>query len=231
MELILKDTNIFDDNIDEKLSQIIKSSRDEFNPGNTYKFTVSFEVKLLNDPRFEKFNVPEPSKSSKGTRKDKIYDVLSFQLKKLENVLDENDIKVYSTTIQGEQLEVDNTVKIDFTEDNSNEQTTLGKGKNNKRPKISTVIPSLPYTKQNVTNLASERISKIFYQLMNIIKNKKIMSDILEIDETDEEKKLFKAFADQYGELWLTTSEKEKELLNRLKERCEFVLKKYSDEG
>lgn len=230
MELILKDTSIFDETIDEKLGRAIKSSKNKFSIESVYRFTVSFHVSLLNDPRFVEFNVLEPNKSSKGTRKDKIYDVLGFQLKKLEKVLEKYEIEVYSTTIQGEQLEGLNTVKIIFTIDYLKEQLTLGKVKNNKRPKISTVIPSLPYTTQNVTNLASDRINHLFNKLMNVIKDNKMMSDILEIDETNDEKKLFKAFAYQYGELWLTNSEREKELLNQLGERCETVIKKFISE-
>ncbi|WP_026673605.1 hypothetical protein [Alkalihalobacterium bogoriense] len=230
MEFILNKTTIFDENIDEKFSEVLKSSSDSFAAGNVYKFTVSFHVNLLNDTRFEEFILPVSRKRSNDTRKDKIYDVMSFQLKKLEKVLEENDIEVYSTTIQGDQLAEENIVKIAIDEDLTANQNTSGKGKNTKRGKVSSVIPSLPFTQQNITNLASERISKLFNELMNIIKNKKIMSDILEIDETDDEKKLFKAFASRYGGLWLTTSEKEKELLDQLRNRCEYVLKKYTEE-
>ncbi|KYG28209.1 hypothetical protein [Alkalihalobacillus trypoxylicola] len=230
MEFILNKTTIFDENIDEKFSEVLKSSRDSLSAGNVYKFTVSFHVNLLNDPRFEEFILPVSRKRSNDTRKDKIYDVMSFQLKKLEKVLEEIDIEVYSTTIQGDQLAEENIVKIDIDKDLTSNQNTLGKGKNTKRGKVSSVIPSLPFTQQNITNIASERISKLFNELMNIIKNKKIMSDILEIDETEDEKKLFKAFAKRYGGLWLTTSEKEKELLDQLRNRCEYVLKQYSEE-
>jgi hypothetical protein len=229
MEFILKNTDIFDEDIEKKFSRAL-TSRDKFDAGSVYKFTVSFHVNLLNDSRFEEFKLPVPRKSSKDAKKDKIYDLMSFQLKKLEKVLEQNDIKVYSTTIQGDDLAEEKILKIEIEEDTSSNQNPLGKGKNIKKGKVSSVIPSLPFTKQNITNLASERICKIFNELMNIIKNKKIMSDILEIDQTDDEKKLFKAFANRYGDLWLTTSEKEKQLLNQLRERCEYVLNKYSKE-
>lgn len=231
MEFIIKGTDIFDEEVGEKFSQAIQSSEDKIKKDKVYKFIVSFHVNLLNDSRFEEFNLPVPSKKNTGTKKDKIYDVLSFQLNKLVKILEENDIEAYSTIIQGDKLEeVVNILKIELVEDESPEKTYSGKGKKNKRPKVSSIIPSLPFTTSNVTNFASERITKIFNELMNIIKNKKIMSEILDIDETDDESILFKAFANQYGELWLTTSEKEKELLNQFRERCELVLNKYSSE-
>ena len=46
---------------------------------------------------------------------------------------------------------------------------------------------------------------------MKAMKYKKIMSDILGIDETEDDKKLFKVFVQQYGELWLTTEDREKD--------------------
>lgn len=53
------------------------------------------------------------------------------------------------------------------------------------------------------------------------------MSEILEIEETQDDNILYKAFVEQYGELWLTTSEREKELLNRLKERTLLVVNRF----
>jgi hypothetical protein len=232
MEIILKGTDIFDKEIDEKFRQAIQSFGDKLNKDNVYKFIVSFHVNLLNDSRFGEFDLPVTSKKNTGTKKDRIYEVLSFQLDKLVQILEVNDLEAYSTIIQGDKLEEVNMLKIELVEDESPEKNSSGKGKKNKRPRVSSIIPSMPFTTSNVTSFASERISKIFNELMNIINNKKIMSEILDIDETDDESLLFKAFSNQYGELWLTTSEKEKELLNQFKERCEMVLNRYEkDKG
>lgn len=42
---------------------------------------------------------------------------------------------------------------------------------------------------------------------------------------------MINAFRQQYGDLWLATSEREEEILNRLKERVLFVLKKYEGQS
>jgi len=52
----------------------------------------------------------------------------------------------------------------------------------------------------------------------------------LEIEETEDEEILFQAFAKPYGELWFTVDKKERELLDQLKEKTLFVLKKYMAE-
>ena len=226
MEYILYNTDIFDEDIAIKFRNAIKGDLHKFIEEKTYRFTVSFNVNLLNDIRFQKFNIPTPSKTNKGTKEDKIHDVMNFQLKILEEVLVENGVEVYSTTIQGDNLETDDIIKIEITEDTT-PPTFTGRGKNKKRMKVNCIIPSIVYTRETATKLASERLSKIFSDLMNVIRDKKIMSEILEIEETADDNILYKAFVEQYGDLWFTTNENEKELLDRLKERSISVITKY----
>lgn len=226
MEYILENTDIFDEDITSKFSKVIKNDMHNFIKEKPYRLKVSFHVNLLNNIKFEKFNIEVPSKTSRGTIKDKISDVMSFQLKRLEEILSENGIKVYSTAIQGDLLEKENIIKIEIIEDNA-VPTYTGRGKNKQRLKVSCIIPSIAYTRETATKLASERLSEMFNDLMNGIRNKKIMSEILEIEETEDNNILYKAFVEQYGDLWFTTKEREKELLDRLKERGITVLNKY----
>lgn len=229
MEYILNDTDIFDEELDHKFGEILNNDRGAFEKGKSYVFKVSFHVNHLNSSKFQEFNLPVPSKTSKGTAKEKIYDVMSYQLKRMEEVLKQNEIESYSTTIQGDNLKKENIIRIEIHEDTS-EPAYMGRGKSKRRMRVSSVVPSLPFTQDNVSKLASERLSKIYGDLMNIIRNKKIMSEILEIEATEDDEKLIEAFVKQYGALWLTTKEKEKALLDRLYERCISVVSKYTDE-
>lgn len=229
MEYILNDTDIFDEELDQKFGEILNKNKDVFEKEKTYVFKVSFHVNHLNSSKFQEFILPVPSKTSKGTAKDKIYDVMSYQLKRMEEVLKQNEIESYSTTIQGDNLKKENIIRIEIYEDTS-EPAYTGRGKSKGRAKVSSIVPSLPYTQDNIAKHASERLNKIYGDLMNIIRSKKIMFEILEIDETEDDKELFGAFVKQYSELWLTTKEKEKALLDQLYERCISVLSKYADE-
>ena len=228
MEYILQNTDIFDEKIGAKFNNVIEE--DSFANENVYELTVSFHVNLLDDSRFEEFNIP-PSIKNKGTKKDKIYDVMSFQLNQLKQILIENGIEVYKTTIQGDYLEAENMIKIDISEDTSEPYYT-GKGKSKKKMKINvcSIVPSKPYTQETITKLATKRISEIFCDYMNVIKDKKLISEILRIEETDDIQIIFKAFVEQYGDLSFTTNEKEKELRNQLFERSKFVIGKYIDQ-
>lgn len=226
MEYILENTDIFDNVLEEKFGKLIFEDIISYCNEDAYSLTVSFHVSLLSDSRFEGFDIPVPSKTSKGTRQDKIYDVLSYQLRKLEQRLNENCIYICSSTIQGAQLNNVNIIKVEVKRDISEPRYT-GRGKNKKRMKISSIIPSLPYTQELVSKFAAERLGKMYWELMKIIRSKKIMAEILEIEATEDDNDLIKAFVNQYGGLWLTTKEKEKALLDRLMERCLVVLNKH----
>lgn len=197
MEYVLHNTDIFDEQIGEKFGKVIINNQNDFIKGTAYVFTVSFHLKLLQDKRFYQFDLPASKLVTRPNKKDRIYAVMGFQLEKLEQVLQENGIEAYSTTIQGDTLDAEDIIKIKLLEDTS-EPSFRGRGKKKKRTKVSCIVPSLPYTSGLVTELASERIGKLFYNFMSIIRNEKIMSQILGIEETDNKDLLFRAFAKQY---------------------------------
>ncbi|MGQ7276618.1 hypothetical protein ACT91Q_01475 [Brevibacillus thermoruber] len=223
MEYILENTDIFDEEIDANFKHVLLNNMDSLQ-NKVYSLTVSFHVNLLHSNRFDKCAIL-PSKSNDGSREDKIYDVLSFQLNKLVQLLAEFGIEVFSATIQGDILEAENIVKISLIEDTS-EQLVTGKREKQQMMRVISIIPSLPYTHKTASKLASEKLNNIFSDLINIIKDRKLFSEILGIEETENYGTLFKAFVEQYGELWLATDDRRDELLNRLMERSTFVINK-----
>jgi len=167
MEYIFKNTDIFDEKIDIKFKDIIINSKNEFDENKIYKLKVSFHVNLLSDPRFQKFNVPVRSKLSKGTEEDNIRDVMSFQLERLEDILAQNSIEARTTTIQGDYLDEENIIKIEIYEDNSRSMYDK-KGKRIKGPKVSSIVPSLPYTQDTISKFASQRTNELYASVMKL---------------------------------------------------------------
>jgi len=230
MEFILQNTDIFDEAIDEKFNNVIIANKDKLITGNIYKLIVSFHVNLLEDIRFEEFNIPpDPCianlcKTNKIIKKDKS-DVMSYQLNRMKHVLNKNGIIVYLSEIKGDIIESEDIIKIEIFDDNSEPNCTV-KGKKNKRMHIINIVPNEPKTRETITKLASKAISKIFNDLMDALRDNKLMSELLEIKETDDREILFQAFDEQYGDLWLCSKERKTELLKRLRERGLFVLNK-----
>lgn len=231
---MLRDTDILDPTLAEKFDTVILNETHHFDAQKVYKFIASFHVGLIKDlSGFGSFILPASdkviNKRKKMDEKDKMYDVLGFQLKQLENILQKNNIEFYSSTIQGDQLESTHIIKIEIVEDES-EPVTTTKGKKHRRGKVSSVVPSKPYTVNLVSKLASERLNELYNKIFNVIRNKRIMSEILEINETDDDNLLFQAFVKEYGDLWLTTTAKEKELFDKLIKKTTEVLEKYKEQ-
>lgn len=233
MEYVLSNTDIFDPELSEKFATIVMIERHQFEVQKVYKFTASFHVDLIKElSSFNRFVLPAAdqtiNKRKKKDDKDKMYDVLSFQLKQLETVLIKNNIEFYSSSIQGEQLKSVTIIKLEIVEDLSKPKVN-SKGKKQHRGKVSSVIPSLPYSQNLIAELSSKRLNELYDKVFNAIRNKRILSEILGIDETENDNLLFQAFVREYGDLWLTTTVREKELFDKLIKRTTEVLEKHNE--
>jgi hypothetical protein len=217
MEYVLRNTDIFDEQIGTLFNQEILANLGCFGTGKLYKLVVSFYVDLLHDKRFESFNI-SPSKTNRGEPTDKIYDILGHQLHVLEQMLANNGIEVQSATIKGEELQEENIIRIKLAEDNTTPYYR-GRGKGKKLFKAFSIVPSRPYISGIASKEAGKALGKIYWDIKNLVRDNKLMSAILEIDETEDEKVLIKAFLEQYRDLWFPTKERKEELFNRLQER------------
>ena len=223
MEYILSNTDILNEQIGVLFNREILANSGCFVTGRAYRMVVSFNVNLLHDRRFEEFNVPLPSKANAGTEMERIYDVLWHQLHVLEQILVNNGIEVNSASIQGEDLQEEPIVKIEMTEDDAN-PIYSGRGKKKKQLKVFSIMPSRPYITGIASKMAGKELGEIYYKIMDIVQDKKRMSKVLGVAETEDNEILINAFLDQYQELWLVTGEKKMELANRLQDKILNVM-------
>ncbi|MEK4289408.1 hypothetical protein [Paenibacillus sp. FSL P4-0502] len=228
MEFILRDNDIFNVNLSEEAKNEIIPFFDSSPLDCTFHLTISFNVNLLNDTRMDLVDVPLKKWEENITRKDKIYNILHFQLDKIDKALCDSGLNISRATIQGEELEAMNYIKIQLIEKDSSPNTSKNK-KNSKPMKVKSVVPSLSFIQETVSSYAGERLTNIYIDLMKSIRSKKIMSEILEIEATDDDRKLFDAFCNQYQDLWFPTKDEKELLLNKLREKIESVVKKNID--
>ena len=166
MEYVLGSTDIFDENLDELFKQKLTSDITSFIPGKSYELTVTFHVNLLHDKRFDECVAPEP-RTKNSTRVDNINDWLSYQLKKIEQVMKDKAIEVYSTKIQGDELNNDRIIKIEIEEDSSTPMFR-GRGKNKKRMGVSVIMPSRPYISEVGSKFMAESLGEIYAKIMGL---------------------------------------------------------------
>ncbi|MCM3628781.1 hypothetical protein M3194_15665 [Paenibacillus glycanilyticus] len=232
MELVLNNTDIFDNSLDTKCKDLFLKSLDKLNSDLAYKITVSFSVKLLNDQRFESVQLPTQTKKLKardvGTelRKEKIYALLKIQLSKVESIINELNITTYSLSIQGDNLESDNIVKVTLIQDET-KPVLNANNKRNKIMKVTAVVPSLPYIQNELSEFTSKRMNKIYDQIFGLIRSKKLRAEILDMKEDDDENELFQAFVRQYRGIAFNTDAEVKRIRDQLIARIESVLEEY----
>lgn len=233
MEFTLVNTNILDPSLAEKFDSFLKNDLPQMEP-KVYRFIINFHVDILfHRTGINNFALPPSGRTNhqkKNDDKEKMYDVLRFQLKAMVSTLEKYDVEFYSSIIQGDQLDSLDIVKIEFIEDKWEEKYDK-KGRIIARNKVSTVMPSKIYTTNLVNKLAGERLSEIYNRFYKAIPNKKMMSEILEIEPTENENELFQAFVRQYWGMWLTTNEKEKEYVDKFANKAVAVIERYEKEG
>ena len=219
MKYIFKSTDIFDENLDGLFKQKLTSDLKNFIQGKCYKLTVNFDVRLLNDIRFDESHIHEPEDQKQRTRIDIINDLLSYQLRKIKKVMDDSAIEVYSTEIVGDELNDIRTIEFKIEEDLS-KSLFHGCGKNKKRMGVSVIMPSRPYISAVGSDIVGKNLSEIYVKIKKLVgNNKRLMSKVLEIEETEDEQRIISAFIEQYGELWLPRGEQTARLLERLEKR------------
>lgn len=173
--------------------------------------------------------VPLEKWKKNDSREDKIYNLLGFQMGEIDKAFCDSGLEIIDASIQGEQLEEPNIVKFQINSKEV-ELSNPKKKKDSKPIKLRTVMPNLPNFEDKVSKLANEELSKVFNDLMRAISNKKIMFEILEIELTEENNELYRAFYKQYWGLWLSLGDQRKALFNKLFERIDVVLDKYSEQ-
>lgn len=215
----LNNTDIFDESINEKFREILSQDLIFYDKSKIYMLDVKFHVNLLYDVRFRNYVIKKPyaNKKRKITIEDNIHELLSLQLDNIDNILEEAGLYAHTNAILGVQLEHENMIVIEVSEDKDHYE---------KVGKVNTIMGSLPFFLENASKIASEALTDKYYQLYDIIQNKQIMADILNIKSTNDED-LLMAFVEQYSDFWLCTSEREKEIRKQIIEKAKIAIRKY----
>lgn len=111
---------------------------------------------------------------------------MKYQLGKIEWVLKESNIDSYATFIHGDEIEA-RSIKIEIIGEGPKVEIK-SKTKNKQRLNVSSRIPSIKSTQENISKVVGKSLSKIFLNVMKAVNsNKKIVSYSLRINETEDE--------------------------------------------
>lgn len=231
MKFILENTYIFANNIELKFDKLLRKNIEKFNKDVCYRMIVSFDVDIINEVKLDDLKGIIVNKTQRKIKEDDIIsEAMSSQLDKFQSVLKSNGIESYFRDIRGDNLNRKDCVEIEFEEDYS-EPAYNGRGKNKKRIGVCGIAPNMPGTRARFSKFINDRANKVFDEFMEIIHSKKMMSEILDIEITDDEDKLLRTFASEYWDLVFpfSNSEEREAAVKKLEEQVLAVINKYYD--
>lgn len=173
MEFTLKNTNVFDDNLYEKVTDELHVLEDWYDPKLSYKLSVVFSSKLNLDNRMKEFYAKIPPKENQVkkeiTFKDIVGDVLSFQLQKVIDAFrNYNGIEFDTTAIKGRVLEDDTNILV-YVE-------PKGLLSKEKKLTVHSIMPDTDLTNERANEFLKVHYNRIFSEILDTIKDKKVIS-------------------------------------------------------
>lgn len=157
--------NIFDQHLSHKVSAAVRDRLPENNMKMYYAIEVIFDQDALRDlEKLRTFVIENPRPYEKDTVTDKIYDVLSQQLNKVEKVFTDLGYDISNAAITGEAINAQDTVELQLYEKEKKEYTT--KGKVVRKMKVHSINPTAPFLREKSTKLLAEMFIQQFKKEM-----------------------------------------------------------------
>lgn len=206
MEFTLKNTDVFDDNLYEKITNELHVLEDWYDPKLSYKLSVVFSSRLNHDNRMKEFYAKIPPKENQVkkeiTVKDIVGDVLSFQLQKVVDAFrNYSGIEFDTAAIKGRVLEDDKNILV-YVE-------PKGLLSKEKKFTVHSIMPDEDLTNERANEFLEVHYNRIFSEVLDTLKDKKLLAEILEVEDSEDTNLLFNTFIREYGTLFLTDKERE----------------------
>jgi hypothetical protein len=230
MELIIKDINIFDKEFEKKIYELIKDNLSLFDKQKYYSVTVNYSMQLTHDTELWCFeNSVFNDIDSEMSKSDRIYEALSNQLHKFDEVLSNNSIYANYLDINGKDIER-GTIQIQITETDIDATVYHGRGKNKKPYKAFCVNPDVSYVNNVMDAVIQKTYAEQFYGYLELVKDQNIVAEILGVSETCDISDLAVEFAKQFGTNLFTKPEEKQNKAKLLQEKTLEVIRKRRNE-
>lgn len=221
MKLILENTDIFDNNLGEKLLNLFEINSSAFKSDKFYRITFTYNVydnwTFLTNEFGENYDWNEISikKGEKALR-----NTLKVQVKKIETVINDVEIKINHLKICGDEIpENQSCIIVEIEEED--------KKANAKAIVISANEPGI---RNKMEKMVNDRLFEIFCDFYKnaILFNKKFFALIMGLPETSDDDLIWHEFFHKYKTM---TFLKEDELANDLVKRAEEVINNLKESG
>lgn len=252
MKISVKNTSLFDPALKETLLGACKNQLGSLERETVYRFRMAFdEMQIYDNLHVEHFQIPEEAlpRYLRGrllSGKEKVYELLSYQLNQAIEYLEENDVLLKYCEMTGVMDLAPDTLELTLTpveepvsglEPASRQgqpQAVKGTGKRKKKEKqikVISIMPSITSFMANLAALGEQRKQKLIRAVGSAERYKKYES-LLGFSRLDENYRMFQA---EYGSIdsfkTLEMEKLQKKFLEQLEKECERVKTDSKDNG
>lgn len=128
--------------------------------------------------------------------------MLSFQLQKVVDAFrNYSGIEFDTAAIKGRVLEDDKNILV-YVE-------PKGLLSKEKKLTVHSIMPDEDLTNERANEFLEVHYNRIFSEVLDTLKDKKLLAEILEVEDSEDTNLLFNTFIREYGTLFLTDKERE----------------------
>lgn len=231
MEYIVENTDIFDYGLKSRIANAVAEELTNIDKHFMYHINVVFNNALLNDIRVDEFVIPEEKlplylRGKKLDHKEKLYNLLSYQIKLAEEILEECDIQVAGADIIGRKLERIVSINVEIKKD---KEVIDKSNKKNKHYKVVSVMPNEEYILETAAKFMYDCIKQTYANLSKAVGGSKILDEILKVESISDINKVYHEFEKQYGKCWVESKEYGKELQGKFLKRLKVETGEITD--
>jgi hypothetical protein len=221
MKYTIENTNIFDYKLKSKISSAILGELSHIDKNFMYSINVIFNNMALNDIRVDEFVIPQEKlpqylRGKELNHKDKIYEILSYQIKLAEEIFEEHDVQIAGAGIIGRRLDSMDMINIEILK---NKEAIKKITKRNRPMKVVSIMPNEEFTMDTIAKFMINHMQQMRVTLSKAVGGSKILDKILKAISIYDVNKVYKEFEEQYGEYWVESKEYGKELQKKFLER------------
>ncbi|EKQ52683.1 MULTISPECIES: hypothetical protein [unclassified Clostridium] len=228
MEIIIENTSLFDEKLDNKIFHKLKDIVQELDKSKKYKMDLEFCENLIwYEFEIDSYEIPEEAlppyqrgKVLKG--KEKMYALLDYRVDSAKNIVKEYGIKLGSCNIEGTPFMELNKIKLSFDEEEVTQLDNSYKQKKEKEITVDMIMPSFSAFIENLKKASEYIEQKRETELENVFDDKKEYDKYKSLVSKDELYNILIEFKKIYGDKWMYSREYKLELKEKFIQTLEI---------
>lgn len=221
MKIKISGTDLFEEKMNEKIQLAVNEEIQKLDKAAKYSFCLEFDETLIDcSGSIEAFFIPDEKlpQYQRGKElhgKDKMYAILSYQLKEAEEAIEHYGISINHASIEGNPFVERDCINIRLQEQEEKELKQEKKRKNDRPIKCNVIMPSFTGFARNLYNVCEKLEKERDNALERAFDNKDLYEKYKVLVGKDEIYKIYLNFNSEYGDNWIYSKEHKAELIKK----------------